>query len=227
MIGIEKKLKSHLIVEKNFMNPEQIKKIIEGALMAFAEPLTLEQLQQLFAPEPPSTKELREILQSLAEDYADSALELKEVASGYRFHVRSELSPWISKLWEEKPPRYSRALLETLALIAYRQPITRAEIEEVRGVTVSSHIIKTLTDREWIRVVGHREVPGKPALYATTKQFLDDFNLKSLEQLPTLEEIREIDAIENNLELQQLQLAVSNVEMSVEVVEAELTEDVS
>lgn len=176
------------------MSSEQIKRILEGALMASDEPLSIERLQKLFPEDQqPGVKELRGILNNLAQDYSGRAIELQEVASGYRFQVQADLAPWISKLWEGRPPRYSRALMETLALIAYRQPITRAEIEEVRGVAVSTQIIKTLMEeREWIRVVGHRDLPGKPALYATTKQFLDYFNLQSLEQLPTLQQIKEI-----------------------------------
>ena len=132
-------------------------------------------------------------MQSIADDCDDHGFELKEVASGYRFQVKQDLSEWIAKLWEEKPPRYTRALLETLALIAYRQPITRGDIEEIRGVGVSSNIIRTLLDREWVRVVGHRDVPGRPAMFATTRQFLDYFNMKSLQELPPLSEVKEID----------------------------------
>lgn len=190
------------------MDNEQLKRIIVGALFAAGEPLNIDNMQKMFAPEEmPATKELKEVLNLIKQDYENSALELNEVANGYRFQVRQDLSPWISKLWEEKPPRYSRALMETLALIAYRQPITRPEIEDVRGVAVSPGIIKTLLDRNWIKIVGHREVPGKPALYATTKEFLDDFNLKNLEQLPTLEEIAEIELLENKL-TEQLSLEV-------------------
>jgi segregation and condensation protein B len=204
------------------MNIEQMKQIIEAALLVSGEPLSIERLQALFPVEQPNAKEIREILQALTNDCTQRCYELKETASGYRLQVRAEFTPWIQKLWEERPPRYSRALLETLALIAYRQPITRAEIEEVRGVTVSSHIVKTLLEREWIKVIGQREVPGRPSLYATTKQFLDYFNLQSLDQLPTLPEIQALEnvatqALENlqqAAELQQLTLAVA--EESVE-----------
>jgi segregation and condensation protein B len=181
---------------------EKLKQIIEAALLAAGRPLSLDQLQALFeVSEQPEKKALREVLNSLMEDYQGHGIEVVEVGSGFRIQVVAELSPWISRLWVERPPKYSRALLETLALIAYRQPITRGEIEDIRGVSVSSNIIKTLTEREWVRVVGHRDVPGKPALYATTKEFLDYFNLKSLNELPTLAEIRDLESINQELEL--------------------------
>lgn len=205
------------------MSIEQIKRIIEGALLAAGEPLTVDNLQKIFLPEEIPAKEIKEILQLIMQDYDNRVLELKEVASGYRFQVRNELSPWIGKMWEEKPPRYSRALLETLAMVAYRQPITRAEIEDIRGVAVSSHIVKTLLDRDWIKIVGHREVPGRPALYATTKQFLDDMNLQNLEQLPTLEEIKQLEDAEQQLAL-ELNLEAAPVEMEVITVEENVTE---
>jgi segregation and condensation protein B len=195
------------------MNPEQLKRIIEGLLLAAGEPLSIERLQKLFEPEVLSTKELREALQSLAQDCAEKAIELKEVAGGFRFQVRTDLSPWIIKLWEERPPRYSRALMETLALIAYRQPITRSEIEDVRGVVVSTGIMKTLLEREWVRVVGYREVPGRPALFGTTKQFLDYFNLQSLDQLPTLQQLKALDLID--------QEGIGTEQLKVEVVSNE------
>jgi len=165
---------------------ELIKKILEGLLFAADEPLSVNQLLKIFAESELalSREELRLILNDLINDYIDSGIELKEVASGFRFQVREELAPWINKLWHEKPARYSNALLEILALIAYRQPITRAEIEEIRGVSLSSNIMHTLLEREWIAIVAHKEVPGRPALYATTEKFLDYFNLKSLEELP-------------------------------------------
>ncbi len=180
----------------------KLKQIVEGALLAAGRPVSLDQLQGLFSEsEMPEKKDLRDVLSALTEDYEGRGIEVVEVASGFRIQVRSELSPWVSKLWVERPPKYSRALLETLALIAYRQPITRGEIEDIRGVAVSTNIIKTLTEREWVRVVGHRDVPGKPALYATTKEFLDYFNLKGLNELPTLAEIRDLDSINRELEL--------------------------
>jgi len=170
--------------------------IIEGALLAAGKPLSLSQLAELFEEhERPDNAALKAALDEVAARCDDRGYELKEVASGFRFQVRQNLSPWVARLWQERPQKYSRALLETLALIAYRQPITRGEIEEIRGVAVSSNIIKTLHEREWIRVVGHRDVPGRPAMYATTRQFLDYFNLKNLDQLPALAEIRDLETL--------------------------------
>jgi segregation and condensation protein B len=184
------------------MNPEQLRNIIEAALFAAADPLNADRLQALFDEEQqPSRDTLHQVLLQLQQDYAGRGIELKEVASGFRFQARQEVSPWVSRMWEEKPQRYSRATLETLALIAYRQPITRAEIEDIRGVTVSSNIVKTLQERDWIRVVGHRDVPGRPAMFATTRHFLDYFNLKSLDELPPLAELMDIDKINEELDL--------------------------
>ena len=188
------------------MDAELLKKILEGALFAAGQPLTIERLGFLFDEgDRPDNAVIREALEALVKDYEGRGIELKEVASGFRFQVRQETGPWVSRLWEEKPSRYSRALLETLALIAYRQPITRSEIEEIRGVSVSSHIVKTLLEREWIRVAGHRDVPGRPALFATTREFLDSFNLKSLAELPSLSEIRDLERINEELELLEAQ----------------------
>ncbi len=186
------------------MSTEQpLKSIIEAALLAAGRPLSLDDLLALFdVTDLPERQSVREALAALQEEYRGRGIELLEVASGFRIQVRAALAPWISRLWVERPPRYSRALMETLALIAYRQPTTRGEIEEVRGVSVSSHIIKTLLEREWVRVVGHRDVPGRPSLYATTKGFLDYFNLKSLSELPTLAEIRDLDSINQELDLE-------------------------
>jgi segregation and condensation protein B len=173
------------------MTLPQIKNIIEAALMVSERPLTLERLMILFKPLEIDGSLYEQVTQALAElrqEYTGRGIELKEVASGFRFQARAELSPWLNQLWEERSPRYSRALLETLAIIAYRQPITRGEIEALRGVSVSSPIIRTLLEREWIRIAGHREVPGRPAVYVTTPQFLDHFNLKSLAELPLLSE---------------------------------------
>lgn len=176
--------------------------ILEGALLAAGKPLSIEQIERLFGPaEQPSRTELRDALAALSQDCEGRSFELVEVASGWRLQIRRDLEPWISRLWDEKPPRYSRALLETLALIAYRQPITRAEIEDVRGVAVSTHIVKTLLEREWVRVLGHRDVPGHPALYGTTRQFLDYFGLKTLDALPTLAELKDLDRFHPGLEL--------------------------
>lgn len=182
--------------------PELLKKIIEAALMAADKPMAVPQLQSLFdETEKPSRPEIAAALEDIQNELSDHGFELKEVASGWRFQVRQELAPWIGRLWEEKPQKYSRALLETLALVAYRQPITRGEIEEIRGVAVSSNIMKTLQERGWAKVVGHRDVPGRPAMYATTREFLDYFNLKSLDQLPTLAEIRDLDSLNQELNL--------------------------
>lgn len=179
---------------------QQLKRILEAVLMAASEPLGVEQLQAAFEPaQQPDPAAVRKALQELAEEYADSAVELAQVASGWRFQVGQQWSPWVSRLWEEKPGRYSRALLETLALIAYRQPITRGEIEDIRGVSVSTNIMRSLQERGWIRSVGQRDVPGKPTLYGTTKGFLDYFGLQSLDQLPTLAELRDFDSL--NVEL--------------------------
>lgn len=184
------------------MNSELIKKILEGALLAAGKSLTVVQLEALFEDEQrPPRDQLKAALEDIEADCRDRGFELKQTASGYRFQVCQELSPWVNKLWEEKPKRYSRALLETLSLIAYRQPLTRGDIELVRGVAVSSDIIRSLMEREWIRVVGHRDVPGKPALYATTKQFLDYFNLKSLEHLPALSELKDLTELDPELEM--------------------------
>ncbi len=185
------------------MSPPTLKQILEGALLAAGTPLTLERLRGLFPEaERPSPGEVREALASLAEDCRHRGIELTEVAGGLRLQVRSEVAPWVSRLWEEKAPRYSRALLETLAIIAYRQPVTRGEIEEIRGVGVSSQIVKTLVEREWVRVIGHRDVPGRPALYATTRQFLDYFGLKGLDELPPLQEVRELGEMAPGLPLE-------------------------
>lgn len=184
------------------MDAQQLTNIIEAALFAAGEPLSLDRLQGLFGEERrPDKRALRDCLQVLAERCEGRGIELVEVASGWRFQARSEFSSWVGRLWEERAPRYSRALLETLALVAYRQPITRAEIEDIRGVAVSSNIMKTLQERGWVRVVGHRDVPGKPAMFATTKTFLDYFNLRSLADLPTLAELRDIDKINAELDL--------------------------
>jgi len=178
------------------MQPEQLKPIVEAALLASTQPMTIAQLMAIFGDEDEvTTDDIVVALASLTHDCDGRGVDLIEVASGWRYQVRRDVHAWVSRMWAEKPSRYSRALLETLALIAYRQPITRPEIEQIRGVVVSSNIIKTLEEREWISVVGHRDVPGKPALFGTTRGFLDYFSLKSLDALPPLSEIRDLEEI--------------------------------
>lgn len=184
------------------LDTQQLKNIVESALFAAGEPLSVDRLLGLFEEEErPEKKALQEIIVTLQQECEGRGIELKEVSKGFRYQARTDVSRWVSRLWEERAPRYSRALLETLALVAYRQPITRAEIEDIRGVAVSSSIMKTLQERGWVRIVGHRDVPGKPAMYATTREFLDYFNLKGLDELPTLSELRDIDKINAELDL--------------------------
>lgn len=181
----------------NVFSLQDLTRVVQALLLAAKEPLSLERIAAVFEEyQRPQPAKLSEALAVLQQEAEGSSQELIEVAGGFRYQIKADYAPWVSRLWEEKPPRYSRALLETLSLIAYRQPVTRGEIEDVRGVSVSSQIIRTLEDREWIRVVGHREVPGRPALYATTRHFLDYFNLKSLNELPELDELRELAASE-------------------------------
>ena len=184
------------------MSELQTKYIVESVLLAAQKPLTLEQIRVVFSEdEKPEASQIREAIESLQEDYADRGIELIQVASGFRIQVKQEMEPWISRLTEERAARYTRPLLETLSLVAYRQPITRGEIEEVRGVSVSTSIMRTLQEREWIRIVGHKDVVGRPAMYGTTKQFLDYFNLKSLDELPSLMELRDLDQVTAELGL--------------------------
>ena len=184
------------------MDSGQIKNILEAAILVADTPLSKDAMLALFDEDDQLGKTLlNQLLAELAEDYSERGVQLQEVASGFRFQARPQVGPWVSRLWQEKAPRYSRAVLETLALVAYRQPITRGEIEDIRGVAVSSQIMKGLLERNWVRVVGHRDVPGRPAMFATTRQFLDYFNLKSLEELPTLAEIRDLDKINEELAL--------------------------
>ncbi len=179
----------------NLTEPRELASLLEAFLLASGKPQSLERLYELFEEgERPEPAVFKKALTLLGKSCEGRAFELKEVSSGYRLQIREKFSPWVGRLWEERPQRYSRALLETIALIAYRQPITRGEIEDVRGVAVNSNIVKTLLEREWIRVVGYRDVPGKPAMFATTKAFLDHFNLKNLEDLPPLAELREMEA---------------------------------
>jgi len=193
------------------VDKQQIKKIVEAALMAVDKPLTLVQLHKLFRGEDEKVErsQVSDALVDLQEEYAARGVSIVEVASGFRVQIDQDVSPWISRLFEERPPRYTRALLETLALIAYRQPITRSEIEDVRGVSVSTNIIKTLLEREWVRVVGHKEVPGRPAMYATTAEFLDYFNLRRIDELPPLNELTDLDSITIDT---QLEMAISNAD---------------
>ncbi|WP_317847453.1 SMC-Scp complex subunit ScpB [Pseudomonas sp. HTZ2] len=178
----------------NLNEPRDLASLIEAFLLASGKPQSLERLYELLEEaERPAPAVFKKALEILAKSCNGRAFELKEVATGYRLQIREDFAPWVGRLWEERPQRYSRALLETLALIAYRQPITRGEIEDVRGVAVNSNIIKTLMEREWIRIVGYREVPGRPAMFATTKALLEHFNLKSLDELPALAELREMD----------------------------------
>lgn len=193
----------------NLNEPRELASLLEAFLLASGKPQSLERLYELFEEaERPEPAVFKKALTHLGKSCEGRAFELIEVASGYRLQVREKFAPWVGRLWEERPQRYSRAMLETLALIAYRQPITRGEIEDVRGVAVNSHIVKTLLEREWIRVVGYRDVPGKPAMFATTKAFLDHFNLKSLDELPPLAALRELEpepalAFEEELEAPQ------------------------
>ena len=184
----------------NLSDPQDLASLLEAWLLALGRPLSLERLGELFEEgERPEPAQIREALEVLRLSCEGRAFELKEVATGYRLQVREQFAPWVGRLWEERPQRYSRAMLETLALIAYRQPITRGEIEQVRGVAVSSNTIQALEEREWIRVVGHRDVPGKPALFGTTKIFLDYFGLKRLDELPPLSELKDIGELEPQL----------------------------
>ncbi len=180
----------------------ELKNIIEAALLVAGQPLTVEKMLTMFPSEsPPTREEIRAVLDMLEEEYAERVVELKQIDRSWRFQTRDKYAPWITRLAEERPVRYSRALLETLAIIAYRQPVTRGDIENIRGVSVSTDIIKTLLGREWIRQVGVRNVPGRPALYGSTREFLEHFNLKNLEELPPLSALRDLDVISNELNL--------------------------
>lgn len=203
--------------------------ILEGALMVAGEALSIQRLSQLFDEfDRPANTDLREALDEVGRRCEGRGYELVQVATGYRFQVRQNLSTWVGRLWQERPPRYSRALLETLSLIAYRQPITRGEIEEIRGVAVSTNIIKTLQERDWVRIVGHRDVPGRPAMYATTRQFLDYFNLKSLEELPPLAEIKDLENLSGDLPLEVLgaEITESDTAINASAADAETRDEV-
>ncbi len=194
---------ANLIDTTDKLSANKVKCIIEAALLTVGKPLDIDRMLDLFDEfNRPTRQDVRSAIDKITKSCSNRGFELAKVSSGYRFQVKQEFSPWISKLWEERPQRYSRALLETLALIAYRQPITRGDIEDIRGVAVSSNIMKTLIERSWVRVVGHKDVPGRPAMYATTKQFLDYFNMQSLDQLPPLSEIRDLEAISLEIEKQ-------------------------
>lgn len=185
------------------ISADLLERIVEGALLAAGKPLGVDDLIALFEDdERPTPAEIRAALAAIADKSVGRGFELREVASGFRFQVVQEVAPWIARLWEEKPQKYSRALLETLALIAYRQPITRGDIEDIRGVAVATNIIKTLLERDWVRVVGHKDVPGRPAMYATTRRFLDYFNLKNLDELPALADLRDLDALSAQLSIE-------------------------
>ncbi len=195
------------------MDKTEIKNFIESALLAAGRPLTVEQLQSLFDDaSTPKIPQIKTAISTLIDDYEDRGIMLEEVASGYRIQVKAGMADELQKLWEERPPRYSRAMLETLALIAYRQPMTRGEIEEIRGVSVSTNIVRTLLEREWVRVVGHRDVPGRPAMFATTKLFLDYFGLKNLDDLPPLADLSDWETLRVQLDLP----AVKEEELPVE-----------
>lgn len=209
------------------MNEHDLKITIEATLLAAGRPVTSQQLLDLFDErERPTSEQLQAALAQLASDYSERGIELTEVASGWRIQIRQRCVDVVSRLWQERPSKYSRALLETLALVAYRQPITRSEIEEIRGVSISSTIMRTLQERNWIRVVGHREVPGRPELLGTTREFLDYFGLKSLDQLPTLAELRDVETIGVQLELPGGEIAAAetsevDTEASVEASDVE------
>ena len=205
---------------------QKLKQIIEGALLAAGKPLPLDRMEALFNEnERPEKEALEQALEAIEADCQQRGFELKKVASGYRFQVRQEFSEWIGRLWEEKPQRYSRALMETLSIIAYRQPITRGDIEKIRGVAVSTQIVQTLLEHEWVRIVGYRDVPGRPAMYATTRQFLDYFNLGSLQELPPLSEIRDLEEINRELSLDDEKPAGRIIEFPEPEAENEIAED--
>jgi len=209
------------------MELAQLKNILEAILLTADQPMEIRKLEALFEADEeqrPSSDMILQALSALQDDYQGRGVELKEVASGYRMQVVTDCANWVSRMWEEKAPRYSRALLETLVLIAYRQPITRGEIEEIRGVSVSSHIIKTLSEREWVRVLGHKDVPGRPSMYGTTREFLDYFNLKSLDDLPSLADLKDLDKLNPELALEQEVSAEGEAE-SVDEISAEVSSD--
>lgn len=211
------------------MTLDKLKNILEAILLAADKPMSVEKLDAIFHGDDdrPTRDDIRKALHDLTDEYDGRGFELKQIASGFRIQVKQDFAEWVGRLWEEKPARYTRALLETMSLIAYRQPVTRGEIEEVRGVSVSSNIIRTLQEREWIKVLGHKDVPGKPALYGTSREFLDYFNLKSLDDLPTLAEIKDLDKIYPELALQDHHAEVTASEAGAEEVADIVAEDES
>ena len=203
------------------MDQDEIKYFIEAALLAAGRPMSVDQLHGLFDESAaPDKAQIRQAIKDLLDDYEDRGLTITEVASGFRIQVKASMADRLQKLWEERPPRYSRALFETLALVAYRQPITRGEIEEIRGVSVSTNIVRSLMEREWVRVVGHRDVPGRPAMFGTTRQFLDYFGLKKLDDLPPLADLSDWESLRVQLNLP----AVEEDEQEPEVESAEITD---
>ena len=205
------------------MEIEQLKNIIEAILLGAGRPLSIDQILGMLGEDEILDRSLiKEALGLLEAEYETRGIALVQVGSGFRVQIRETMQPWVSRLWEEKPARYSRALLETLSLIAYRQPITRGEIEEVRGVAVSTTIMKTLLEREWVHIIGHREVPGRPAMYGTTRKFLDYFSLKGLSDLPSLAELRDLSAIGKDLELDLSEIPGLELEVVADSDEAEV-----
>ncbi len=189
------------------MELSEVKNIVEAALMAFDEPLSMKSLVSMFPDEEITANDINQVLNDLDIDYKDRGIELKKLSKGYRLQTRESVQPWLQHMWEKKPKKLSRALLETLALIAYRQPITRGEIEDIRGVAVSSKIIHYMMDKEWIRILGYRDVPGKPAMLGTTQTFLNYFNLSALQDLPSLAEIKDFETLEQELDFNDLKHA--------------------
>jgi len=207
------------------MQIEKLQYILEAILISADKPLSIEKLLGFFQPEDlVNRNDVKKAISDLQQGFTDHGFELVETASGFRFQTKSEYKQWVTQHWDEKPAKYSRALLETLALIVYRQPITRAEIEDIRGVAVSSHIVKTLQERDWIRIVGHKEVPGRPSLLGTTRQFLDYFNLKSLDEMPSLSEIQDIDKLYPELDL-KMQEELGDIDENSESSEDEVAID--
>jgi segregation and condensation protein B len=203
------------------MDQTEIKHFVEAALLAAGHPMTIDQIQGLFEVDSaPEKSQVRQAITNLLADYEERGITIAEVASGFRMQLKASMADRLQKLWEERPPRYSRALFETLALIAYRQPITRGEIEEIRGVSVSSNIVRTLLEREWVRVVGHRDVPGRPAMFGTTRLFLDYFGLKKLDDLPPLADLSDWESLRVQLNLP----AVSEGDVEPELETAEITD---